>query len=371
MEFSDKITVILLLKGRHSYTQRWLEYHSRLKIPFPILVGDGAPSSEIEEVVNHYSESNKLDIKYLKYNDETYFDFYRKIADLISRANTPYVQLCDNDDFVFPCGWERTIEFLDRHPDYSTGGDGKASFCVRSDDEDNRNGEWYNLTATHPFGPMHISQDTAKERVLATLPKLLSSYNSVQRKEQIYAAFNTLAKSGIHELVLGEIFVTLYSAVLGKHNRMYHSVSYLYQRGTPRVHQYPPFLERVFEGTFVKDVNLISMEISKAISEQDQIDTEGLRKKILVLLYERFHSLMKNQEMTFSRKILDILRDIKHSRSKIVPALNDLFSTPRMKQEQNIKRMIGHLRQNSEQEVSELDITNQFEIFSEVIRGSD
>ena len=37
----NKLTILLTLKGRESFTYRWLEYSNNIRLPFRIYIADG------------------------------------------------------------------------------------------------------------------------------------------------------------------------------------------------------------------------------------------------------------------------------------------------------------------------------------------
>ena len=67
MNFDDRLTILLLLKGRHEYTFRWLEYAKFIQCPFHIYVADGSFDNEIETYFSNSLNENNLNITYKKY----------------------------------------------------------------------------------------------------------------------------------------------------------------------------------------------------------------------------------------------------------------------------------------------------------------
>jgi len=76
----DQLTVILTLKGREAFTPRWIDYHSHVGLPWPVVIGDGAPSERTEA---QFASASGLSTNYRRYADTDLLAFYRKLHDLV------------------------------------------------------------------------------------------------------------------------------------------------------------------------------------------------------------------------------------------------------------------------------------------------
>ena len=124
------LTILLPLKDRVPFTQRWLAYAAARRLPYRILIADGGADGTVAQTVAE-SKSRGLDIEYVRYPfDRTYADYYAKLADALSRVTTPFVVMADNDDLFIPDGLARAVEFLLAHPDYVACGGQCAVFWL-------------------------------------------------------------------------------------------------------------------------------------------------------------------------------------------------------------------------------------------------
>ena len=118
------------LKGRLEFTLRFLFMRIASVCRFGSLIADGEvrpPLCDILENAREHFQEN--DIEYVQYPDDNGFGrYFAKMHDALRRVNTPYVMLADNDDFLAATGIERTMDFLDLHPDYVCCGGGIAGF---------------------------------------------------------------------------------------------------------------------------------------------------------------------------------------------------------------------------------------------------
>ena len=105
MTSSANLTILLPLKDRVPFTQRWLAYAASARLPYRILIADGGADDAVAQTVAE-NKSQGLDVDYVRYPfDRTYADYYAKLADALSRVTTPFVVMADNDDLFIPRGW--------------------------------------------------------------------------------------------------------------------------------------------------------------------------------------------------------------------------------------------------------------------------
>lgn len=99
---SNNITVLLLLKDRPDFTQRWLEVHNELGFSIPIHIADGSLSDQNKNIILKFlNSSSVLNIDYKFYGKDINLEtFYQKICKAVSYISTDYVIFADNDDFL-------------------------------------------------------------------------------------------------------------------------------------------------------------------------------------------------------------------------------------------------------------------------------
>lgn len=92
----NKITAILTLRDRFQYTKRWLKNNYCENLDY--IIADGSVYNQNEKLLKRIKKSNFLFKRFLP--DTTAEDFIKKIVTSIKLAKTPFVFLCDNDDFI-------------------------------------------------------------------------------------------------------------------------------------------------------------------------------------------------------------------------------------------------------------------------------
>jgi len=102
MKVPHNITVLLLLKDRSNFTQRWLEVHNDLGFSLPIHIADGSLTYQNSNIIHKFLNSKPvLNIDYKFYGKDINLEkFYQKIYEAVRCISTDYVILADNDDFL-------------------------------------------------------------------------------------------------------------------------------------------------------------------------------------------------------------------------------------------------------------------------------
>lgn len=108
---SHLLTIVIpTYNNRHRYLRRVLEYYKQLTVP--ILIAD---SSALEFKFENSQKGNNIHYFHLRGVSYT-----EKLYRTIRTLRTPYTLLAADDDFITPKGMQYCLEFLQRHPDYSS-----------------------------------------------------------------------------------------------------------------------------------------------------------------------------------------------------------------------------------------------------------
>lgn len=114
-----KLTIVLILKDRAPFTYRWMRYMNDMRCPYRILIADGGADSAVELHLRNDENYPHLDYEYIRYPyDATIEDFYKKFENVISRVESEYLLIADNDDFYLLERIPDILAFLDIHKDY-------------------------------------------------------------------------------------------------------------------------------------------------------------------------------------------------------------------------------------------------------------
>jgi len=301
MTIDPRITILLTLKGRPLFTLRWLWHASRVGLPFSVLIADGEVDSTIARVLEKADVFPNLRFEYHRYNDHTLSDFYRKLQDALSKIKTPYVMLSDNDDFLFPSGIIKSLDYLDRSPDYVSVGGGIGHFEIRDGASQHLHVHgriarlWYQQARAYQAFDLH--QSLASERVCETYTGSLTVHYNVNGLEALRCVVDELTLHDFHMLESGEVFWKLRLATLGKIKSDSSYVSYFRQLGTSfNPLRETDFISRISNEGYIGEMQRAMKIIAAVVAKVDgtnqdvveerleKISAEHLRKKLIQML---------------------------------------------------------------------------------------
>jgi glycosyltransferase domain-containing protein len=220
MRTDDALTVLLTVRGRTAYTDRWMTYADAAGFPFQVLVADGGPDAATERLLSNRARFPRARYDFVRYPvDRAYAHFYAKIADALSRIQTPLTVLADNDDFFIVEGLRAAAAFLTDHPDYAACGGQEAGFWIAPNGGDPIYGshvEW-KWSADNES----LDDDTACARLRRKSRKTTyATYYYVQRTEDLRRHFEAICRANPEDLFLFERFLAFLAAVAGKSKQL-------------------------------------------------------------------------------------------------------------------------------------------------------
>ena len=282
------LTVVLTLKDRAPFTQRWLAY-AATALPYRILVADGGCDQTVTASVAA-SRSRGLDIEYVRYPyDRSYADYYAKLADAVSRVTTPLVVMADNDDLLVPDGLARAIDFLSTHPDYVACGGQCAVF-------------WLSGAGSPPAsaGPVYgdavewkcssqcssDAADTAEARLRERCLGANDVFYAVHHTALLRRHFEAVRDCNPRDLFLMEQLVMFLTAIAGK-TRQLDTLYIARQQDSPGgsggAHQdrFGDWYDRMLLPTWSDDFARVVDCAASALSSKDGISQDRARRAVV------------------------------------------------------------------------------------------
>jgi len=112
------LTIILTLKGREKFTERWLSYFKGKQFSCFVFIADSSETNDNEEIVKKYLATNPK-LRYQRFEHKiNKNDYLLKLKASIDTAESPYLLFADNDDFYIKDNLIQILEFLSKNPDY-------------------------------------------------------------------------------------------------------------------------------------------------------------------------------------------------------------------------------------------------------------
>jgi glycosyltransferase domain-containing protein len=217
-----KLTIVLTLKDRSAFTYRWMKYMSDMRSPYKILIADGGKDSALEEHLRRGKDYPGLDYEYIRYPyDASAQEYLVKFADALSRVESEYILLADNDDFFLLERIPELLDFLDTHRDYAAARGSRVDLMLFG-----RGGRLSSLPTGRDY--LAISKDAPSiegacplERV-EELCRNMSRYDYHQNWYCVFRAsllkdeWSRLVRLPVRDLSVAEILTHVFVAMSGK-----------------------------------------------------------------------------------------------------------------------------------------------------------
>ena len=219
------LTILLTLKDRPAFTQRWMDYANSVAFPFKVLIADGSENESAQDLLRDHSRFPGVEYEYVRYPyDAGYSDYYAKMAAALGRVDTPFVAMADNDDFfIVDCARE-SIRFLAENPEYvSCGGQGAVFWVNPAHGGDagrlyGENVEWKCTRETES-----VDAATAMERIrTVSVSKSDTFYYDVKRTNEARRELEIVRQLDLKDLFLVEHLIWHIAAIAGKTKRLEH-----------------------------------------------------------------------------------------------------------------------------------------------------
>ena len=288
---TPRLTIVLPLKGRYLFTLRFLWHANRARLPYRFIVADGQVHPALAEILeNSHTHFPELDIEYIRYPDDVDFSrFFAKMADALQRVKTPYVMLADNDDFLMAAGIERSLDFLDGHPDYVCCGGGIGGFSVYSPGGGKNPGVLGPLNKiSFRYMPYDRSADLDSSSMTERLALGLRnswSYYAVFRSPDLLRIWREIVEMDFSDLQLFEKYCAMRTLTLGKARSDASTIAYFRQYWTTLRSAFTrDWVHHLLRNRFSSDFSDIIDRISRVAAEADGIDqaivAERLRERV-------------------------------------------------------------------------------------------
>ncbi len=308
LHVTSPLTVLLTLKGRERFTLRFLWHANLAKLPYHFLLADGEVNPELARLLDNAKELfPSLDIEYVRYPDDVdYRAYYKKILDAIGRVRTPYVVMADNDDFLIASGIDRSIEFLDAHPEYICCGGGLGGLSVYSASDDTQLTGMLNRLA-YRYTIFDRSEDYSSSSVTERLQRGSRnwwSYYAVFRTPALATIWREAVEIDFSDLQLLEFFCAMRTLTLGKARSDGSTIAYLRQYGTSqRTSLKEDWVHHLLRSRFTSDFSAMADRISQLAGAADKVDP--------AIVAEQLRAICENWLRDFLRVYYGSLQTLK------------------------------------------------------------
>ena len=276
-----KLTIVLTIKGRPEFTQRWMHYMDASHCGYKILIADGGNDKFIQDHLEDKQNYPRLDYDYIRYPyDRSMEIFYKKLCDVTDRVSTPYVLYADNDDFIILDKIDEYLDFLDRNINYVCCGGASAALSIYSDNNEIL-GACYGGNVNIRFDKLHsfsVDSSSGVERVCdffkhAESDRLWFIWYDIQRTSQVKVTNEYIKRYAFKDIVALEIYKITSLLMLGK-SKKFDSLFYLRQQGasetSSEIDAEANVIERFIDINAYREIVDGLMYVNNSISDSDR-----------------------------------------------------------------------------------------------------
>ena len=281
MKLAQTFTLVLLIKGRHEFTRRWLTYMKSINFEYPIIIADGQDDDETKKMIIEINKEEALSIQYFRYNTHSgYHDYYKMELDVLNKVSTDLVMLCDNDDFVFLSGLNQQIDFLCKNSEYISSSGRILNFEINNH-EYIPYGKNINFLKPCEYYRYEEPLDDWKKHINSVFTQFQPNFYNVFKTKFMKIIAKELVELNFSDLVINEFYVQLRAATLGKSKILGTTFHYLRQRGTSSISKDYEFSKDLIKKNMPNDIRKLSSKISDIISENSDYTKEEIDSFIL------------------------------------------------------------------------------------------
>jgi glycosyltransferase domain-containing protein/radical SAM protein with 4Fe4S-binding SPASM domain len=158
------LTLILLIKDRPEFFERWVDYTIMKKPNFNFLISDGG-KKKIDKKFLAKLSFNNIKFKYKKFKyDNNYIQFCKKIFQSVKMCKSKYVALFADDDLYICSSISKGIDFLNKNEKYVCWG-GKIILFGASNKYDTINSIPYNFSEMYSGREINFKSTSLEKRI--------------------------------------------------------------------------------------------------------------------------------------------------------------------------------------------------------------
>ena len=84
------LTILLLIKDRNTFTQRWVSYYNKNNFNIPVYIADG---SRDNSAINYFQNNKNFFYTYFGF-DKDFNTYRKKVIQALGKIKTKYVMIC-------------------------------------------------------------------------------------------------------------------------------------------------------------------------------------------------------------------------------------------------------------------------------------
>jgi glycosyltransferase domain-containing protein len=291
-------TIIIPTYNRPNYLKRILNYYNVCGENYKIIVADS--SSYESKKLNKEFISSPLNLNILHLSDyPSTINPSHKINDVLNYVDTKYCVFCADDDFITSNGIKKSIEFLEKNPDYVCAQGDYISFKFNSE---NKNFFW----KPGYLCQKSITSSDPQKRLYLHMSNYMQTFYSVHKTKILKKSFEEVPKYTDDDR-FGELLPSMLTLIYGKMKKLdvfYAARESTSDSGGRTSKKIPNFIK---EGTYDKKYAEFKNCLAVHLSGNSQLDIEEAEKVVDRAWAEYFERVIKR---SLAGKIDDVVTSI-------------------------------------------------------------
>lgn len=238
--FHEKdITLLLILKERHDFTKRWLEYFQYSKCTCQVLIADGSAKPLSSELLESFHGS----FEYLYSGEDISIRKYlEKMVFALNKIKTKYVMLAANDDFIMFNSLQQLHQKLEHSPDLASAMGLVLDLGLETTDKEKVN----KISYIHAH-QMQVSllEDEVSQRLLQQIRYPSAGWHALVRTDILVKVYNILLRRDFRNFELTIYLADLLVSCFGKTELLPNTLMMMHEiHGDQEAYRLTPFSDR-------------------------------------------------------------------------------------------------------------------------------
>lgn len=339
---NTQLSVMLAQFGRHQFSDRFFSYLKKTSCPYPIIYADGNADGFSSDLCQKYKSD--LDIKLVEYKQSQKFkDYFTMMVKGLEAVQTPYVMLCDNDDFIIYSSIEKLLTFLNNNPSYVSAGSPIIEIQI-----DNFSTKHHGDKATLVGAYAHFRDEEPlpswADQIHDTFIKFQPNFYHIYKREVLLEIWKEMLECNFSDLTIMEFYYQLRAPTLGKQYSDPSITHYIRQTGSGTWEsQHYDFSRELVYNNLPKDIRLVADRMSKIYSEDFNEDNRNMYTTILDSYAEHLNNYLPHNVMRFRwPRLFDIKLSILKITNKFVILHNLKLLLKEFRFKRKLKKTMGN-----------------------------
>jgi len=286
-KIDNPCTILIPTYNRPNRLRRLLDYYNKYGKDSNIIVADSSSNENKKLNKKNILLFSDLNIFYLD-NYSSEINLFHKIADALNYINTKYTVFCADDDFITPNGINKSMDFLEKNPDFTVAHGHYIIFCLK-----NKKKFFWTSFPDHKS----VTFSEIKSRLVFSLSncQLLTLYG-VRKTKHLKKLFKEVIKF-TEESYFPEFLLNILNVIYGKIkclDILYEARELILGSGTTTTMD---LIDLIKKGTYNKEYARFRECLSIHLSKKSDLTIKQLKKLIdgampacLNTMYKRRHS---------------------------------------------------------------------------------